>query len=133
MTFKPEDHIMKIKGNDYMQVQWRIVWMRSEHADWGIETEIVNSAPGHVQMKATIKDKDGKILAQGHKAENKSSFSDYLEKAETGAIGRALALCGYGTQFTGGELDEGMRLADSPVAPLTPKTPAGAKYKELIH
>ena len=80
--------------------------MREDHPDWGIETEIVNSAPGAVQMKATIKDSDGNILAQGHKAENKKGFPDYLEKAETGAIGRALALCGYGTQFTGDELDE---------------------------
>ena len=128
--FKPEEHLIKIKGNDYMQVQWRIVWMREKHPDWGIETEIINSAPGAVQMKATIKNKEGQILAQGHKAENKTGFSDYLEKAETGAIGRALALCGFGTQFTGGELDEGMRLADSPVKP---KTPTGAKYKELIH
>jgi len=121
--FKPEDHLIKITGKDYLQVQWRIVWMREEHSDWGIETEIVNSASGHVQMKATIRNKDGQILAQGHKAENKTSFNDYLEKAETGAIGRALALCGYGTQFTGDELDEGKRLADSPVA----------KYKEVIH
>ena len=66
-------------------------------------------------MKATIKNKEGQILAQGHKAENKASFSDYLEKAETGAIGRALALCGYGTQFTGDELDEGKRIVDAPV------------------
>jgi len=122
--FKPEDKLIKLKGKDYLEVKWRIFWMRSEHADWGIETEIVNSAPGAVQMKATIRNKEGQILSQGHKAENGKSFSDYLEKAETGAIGRALALCGYGTQFTGDELDEGSRLADAPV---------DRKYRELIH
>jgi len=130
IKFKPEEKLIKLKGKDYLEVKWRIFWMRSEHQDWGIETEIANSAPGAVQMKATIRDKDGKILAQGHKSENKISFSDYLEKAETGAIGRALALCGYGTQFTGDELDEGVRIVDAPVEF---KTPVGAKYKEQIH
>lgn len=32
--------------------------------------------------------------------EVKSSFADYAEKAETGAIGRALAALGYGTLQT---------------------------------
>lgn len=115
--FKPNDHLMQIKGRDYLQVQWRIVWMREEHKDWGIETEIVKSAPGAAQVKATIKDGEGRILAQAHKMETKQGFADYLEKAETGAIGRALALVGYGTQFTGGELDEGVRIVDAPVEP----------------
>lgn len=115
MQFKPEQYVSKIKGKDYLEVKWRIVWMRSEHPDWGIETEIVNSAKGAVQMKATIKDGRGIILAQGHKAETAQGFPDYLEKAETGAVGRALALCGYGTQFTGDELEEGTRLADAPI------------------
>jgi len=28
---------------------------------------------------------------------NERGFPDYIEKAETGASGRALAMCGYGT------------------------------------
>ena len=39
---------------------------------------------------------------------------DYIEKAETGAIGRALAMCGYGTLQAPG-FDEQDRLADTPV------------------
>ncbi len=130
MKFDPKKYLIKIKGKDYLNVQWRLVWFREEHKDWGIETEIVNSAPGAVQMKATIKDEKGNIVAQAHKAETKQGFSDYLEKAETGSIGRALAMCGYGTQFTGNELDEGVRLADSPVERNDAKP--GAKYKETI-
>jgi len=113
--FEANKYLTKIKGKDYLEVKWRIVWMRNEHADWGIETEIVNSVPGAAQVKATIKNEKGLIMAQAHKMETKAGFSDYLEKAETGAVGRALAMCGYGTQFTGDELDEGSRLADAPV------------------
>jgi hypothetical protein len=42
------------------------------------------------------------------------AFSVYIEKAETGAIGRVLALCGYGT-LQAPEFDEQDRLADAPV------------------
>jgi hypothetical protein len=55
------------------------------------------------------------VIATGTKAESRNGFTDYLEKAETGAIGRALALCGYGTQFAP-ELEEAERIVDSPVA-----------------
>lgn len=125
--FNPNEHLMKIKGNDYLQVQWRLVWLRDEHKDWAIETEIVNSAAGAVQMKATIKNEKGNIIAQAHKAETRADFPDYLEKAETGAIGRALAMCGYGTQFTADELDEGKRIVDAPVER---KYPPGKKLVE---
>jgi hypothetical protein len=38
-----------------------------------------------------------------------------FEKDETGAVGRALAMCGYGT-LQAPEFDEGDRLADAPLA-----------------
>jgi hypothetical protein len=57
------------------------------------------------------------VIATSHKHESAAGFGDYREKAETGAIGRALALCGYGTQFAP-EFDEEERLADSPMPPL---------------
>ena len=47
------------------------------------------------------------------KSETMSDFRDYFEKAETKAIGRALAMLGYGTQFAP-ELDEAERVVDTP-------------------
>jgi hypothetical protein len=52
-------------------------------------------------------------MATATKMENVRGFPDYLEKSETGAVGRALAFCGYGTQFAP-ELEESNRLADAP-------------------
>ena len=49
------------------------------------------------------------------KRETKKDFSDHTEKAETSAVGRALAMLGYGTQFAISDLDEGDRIVDSPV------------------
>ena len=108
--------LLDLRGKPYLQVAHRLVWFREEHPDWTIETEIVKSAPGAALLKATIKTPEARILATAHKMETKQGFADYLEKAETGAIGRALALCGYGTQFEP-EMDEGERLADSPINP----------------
>ncbi len=47
--------------------------------------------------------------------ENALGFPDYLEKAETGSVGRALAELGFGTQFAP-EFQEQSRIVDSPVS-----------------
>jgi hypothetical protein len=69
--------------------------------------------------KATIAvlDDNGRIsrIVTAHKREDSKGFPDHMEKAETGAVGRALLLLGYGTQFALADLDEGDRLADSPL------------------
>ena len=106
--------ILNLKGKDYLQVMHRIVWFREEHPDWTIETEFLTITDKMSVAKATIKNAEGRIMATSHKREDATGFADHSEKAETGAIGRALALCSYGTQFTAHELDEGNRLADSP-------------------
>ena len=70
-------------------------------------------ARGYARFKATVTDGKGGH-ATGTKTENAANFPDYVEKAETGSIGRALAALGYGTQFAP-ELDEEHRIVDSPV------------------
>jgi len=96
--------------------------MREEHPEWSITTEILRMEKDESIVRATITSRDAGILAQATKREDTKGFADHLEKAETGAIGRALALCGYGTQFCADELDEQERLADSPVTPVTRTT-----------
>lgn len=142
--FNPNEHLMQIKSrngsSDYLPVQWRLVWFRSICPNGTIETEvihldpdreteeetyawnsetrrsekIVKRSPGFAVFRAVVKDGNGGI-AMGTKSEKAASFPDYIEKAETGAIGRALAGLGYGTQFTGDEFDERHRIVDAPV------------------
>lgn len=144
-VFNPNEHLMQIKNRggsaDYLPVQWRLVWFRSLFPHGTIETEIVHldlereteeeawvwnnetrrnekvvkRAPGFAVFRATVKDGLGGV-ATGTKSEKAASFGDFLEKAETGAIGRALAALGYGTQFAGDEFDERHRIVDSPVS-----------------
>lgn len=110
--------IRDIRGQEYLEVKWRIVWFNEERPDWSIETEFIQMSDIHAICKATIKDEAGHIRSTGHKKETKAGFPDFMEKAETGAIGRALAFIGYGTQFTT-DLHEEDRLADAPVEKVT--------------
>lgn len=106
--------LLNLKGKEYLQVAYRLVWFREEHPSWSIETELTTVTDKSATAKATIKDESGRIIATSHKMETIGDFKDYLEKCETGAIGRALALCGYGSQFTD-DLEEGERVVDSPL------------------
>jgi len=99
---------------DYLPVAPRIAWFRKEHPDWSIITEAVMLADKAVVMRAIIKNPDDRVIATTQKKETEIGFPDYIEKAETGAIGRALAMCGYGT-LQAPEFDEGDRLSDSPI------------------
>lgn len=113
--FNPEEHMMDLKGKKYLQVAWRIVWFREDKPNWGIEVEAHTINENVAVFKATIKDEQGRVISTGFGSETPKDFKDYIEKAETKAIGRALAMLGYGTQFEP-ELDEGTRIVDSPIS-----------------
>ena len=99
---------------DYLPVAARIAWFRKDHPYWTIITKVEKWGDKAVVMKAIIKDMLGNVIAMARKKETEIGFPDYIEKAETGAIGRALAMCGYGT-LQAPEFDEQDRLADTPV------------------
>ena len=119
--FNPRDHFINLKGKQYLPVAPRIAWFREEHPDWTIMTYAVPDLSGadYTTFAAEILDSTGRLIAKAHKTEHEKHFADYREKAETGAIGRALALCGYGTLFAQ-ELEEpitpagDMRIVDAP-------------------
>lgn len=113
--------LMSLKGKPYMMVAHRIVWFNedTEGGSFSIETENLVLTEDRSVIKATVKvfDKDGKLIKQGvgTKSESKKDFGDFIEKAETGAIGRAITMLGYGTAYALADLDEGERIIDSPV------------------
>ena len=117
--------IMQLKGKDYLQVAHRLVWFREEHPTWSIETEFVQLNDKFAIARATIRDDAGRIISTAHKREDQGHFGDFMEKAETGALGRALAYVGYGTQFCADEIDEGTRIVDAPTVRAT--VPQAAK------
>ncbi len=113
--FNPKEHLSKVKGKDYLEVKWRLVWFRDSHPEGSINTEFALHDP--IVIKASVFTKDELLLGTGMGTPKTQGVaaSRPFEGAETAAIGRALAVAGFGTQFTGEELSEGEHLADSPV------------------
>jgi hypothetical protein len=135
MNFHPNNHLIQLKSKegtkDYLPVQWRLVWFREACPQGTIETEemeidldrevtkevavwnnntrsyqtVTRTARGYARFRAVVTDGKGGV-ATGTKTETAVDFPDFCEKAETGAVGRALAGLGYGTQFAP-EISEG--------------------------
>jgi hypothetical protein len=115
-TFEPGKYITKVGNGDYLEVKWRLVWFRNEHPDGHIETELVSHDGTMAVFRARVSVPNAGS-ATGWGSESADDFRDYLEKAETKALGRALAALGYGTQFTPDfEFGAGdNRVVDSPI------------------
>src|SRR4028119_1084744 len=73
--------ILSLRGKDYLEVKFRLVWFREEHPDWSIETEILSATENSAYARATIKDEQGRVIATSHKFETKQGFHDFIEKA----------------------------------------------------
>lgn len=123
MAFNPNEHMTDLsrdprKPRLYLETKWRQVWFREDHPTGKIVTELLQVEPFPL-FKASIIDKGGELLATGHGSAIDKGGAVWsgraIEKAETAAIGRALANAGYGTQFTDDD-DDGY-LADAPVEP----------------
>jgi len=165
-TFNPNAHMMTLQGKPYLPVAPRISWVNQDHGDGrialraesgsiSIETtlehygtydyfdkagKLAQDWQAVVFARVTISDRDGQIVKQttGRKRETMRGFADFVEKAETGSIGRALAAAGYGTMqsldFEEGEKPSpidgkvGLAVVDAPApigaAPV--KTPTSA-------
>src|SRR6266700_198268 len=131
MAFNPVEHLSKLQNKEYLEIKWRIAWFRDKYPQGSIETTLL-----HIDLekqlavfKATVKDTEGGI-GEGHGSETVKDFRDFIEKAETKAIGRALAALGYGTQFAP-ELDEGERIVDAPVQRKVSEKPATSPVTRL--
>ncbi len=99
-TFDPQKYLTLIAGRDYLEVKWRLLWFRTENPDGTIETELKREDGKSALFAARISRGPGLGSATGWGSEEKTDFSDFIEKAETKAIGRALGALGYGTQFS---------------------------------
>lgn len=100
--FDPRAHLRRIQVRgrevEYLDVKWRLVWLRSEHPDAHVITELVSNEKSIAVFRAEVILRSGG-RATGYGSEAQAEFADYIGKAETKAIGRALAALGYGTQF----------------------------------
>lgn len=117
--FNPSEHLTDIKGKQYLEVKWRLVWLRDQYPNAQLTTEMIEHSESHAIFKAHVyvagtEPGESAAVATGYGSETKSDFGDFIEKAETKAIGRALAALGLGTQFCDDFEEEGS-VTDAPV------------------
>jgi uncharacterized protein YbdZ (MbtH family) len=99
---------IRIHGEEYIRVRDRLARLRHDHPEARVETELVElDRENHFALfRARIEIPSGAV-ATGWGSETSDDFQDYIEKAETKALGRALAALGYGSDVHGnGSSDE---------------------------
>lgn len=156
--FNPNDNLTDLQGKKYLEVKWRLLWIdqvchwfkitiiksdirpdlpvEKETKVWNPETrknDLIKTVygKGWAYYEVEVEDDRGRV-GQAGGSETVLDFYDYIEKANTKAVGRALALIGYGTQHAP-EFDEGDRIVDAPVqtqpTQTDPPTGGGTKVK----
>ena len=83
--FDPTPYIRQLRGRgggDYLDVKWRLLWLRKEHPNAEIVTELVEHDPQMAIFKATVTLPTGG-KATGYGSETASDFPDFIEKAES--------------------------------------------------
>lgn len=123
--YDPNQHLMNLKGRDYLNVQNRLLWFIRDQRDfivrglattsYVVRTELVEQdrEAGYAHFKTYVRDVLGNEATM-YGSESAKDFADYAEKASTKSLGRALLALGYGTAFAP-EMDEGDRIVDTPV------------------
>lgn len=143
--FKPQDHVIvmerkakkkdaqgretwEVTKTEYLPVQWRIFWFRQDNPKGKIDSHALtlDLERGAAIFETYVEREDGGS-ARMHGSETASDWRDYIEKAQTKSLGRALAAVGYGSQFTDDEFAEGERIVDSPV------TKANGQADQALH
>ncbi len=124
--YDPNDHLMNLKGKEYLNVQNRLLWFMRDQRDmiasglattpYIIRTELVelDREAGWAHFRTTVRDVLGNESVM-YGSESSRDFPDYIEKASTKSLGRALLALGYGAAFAP-EMDEGERIVDAPIA-----------------
>lgn len=93
---------VKIRDKEYVEVNERLKAFRTlpEYKGYSLESEVILLDNGVITIRATIKDENGVIKAQGLAQEKESSSfinkTSFVENCETSAWGRALGNLGIG-------------------------------------
>ncbi len=114
--FDPTKYLRTIRTRNgtqtYLPVPARLLWLRTDHPNASVVTEALRIDDNGAVFKAVISIPNGGS-AVGHGSETASDAADFIEKAETKAIGRALAALGYATEFAEAQDDPTLTAADT--------------------
>jgi hypothetical protein len=109
--YDPSKDVRNVSGSPYLQVKYQIKWFRDLHPGGDIVTTLHTLTDDQAVFKAEVSIPDdvdtesGTVISRGGSAtgwgsETRQDFRDYIEKAETKALGRALRALGFATPET---------------------------------
>ena len=115
-----------IRGKSYAMVNERIKAFRMVFPNGKIIPRMVSDEGGKCVFEACVYDEKGTLLGMGHAYEREEmsqiNRTSYIENCETSAVGRALAMCGFGIDVSIASYEEmETALASQPVSPVTLK------------
>ena len=99
-----------IKGKEYVEVNERLKYFRSNYPNFSLISEVVEKTPSSILIKATIFNEEDRPVATGLAEEKEGSTyinkTSYVENCETSAWGRALGNFGIGIDSQVASYDE---------------------------
>lgn len=114
-SFNPQDHVRALDdGRDYLDLKWRLLWLRSREPEATIETQVVPSDEDEVICRATITLRSGATVS-AHGSASRSDDGSAVELSENRALVRALACLGYGTEYLD---DDDVEFSPTPSPPV---------------
>lgn len=131
-AFPIQQYLEKRDGQPYLPLKWRMAWLRSDHPQAKINTNLASHEGNMAVFKAEVQlPEGGAATGWGAKARPDtqpghfdSDGLDYLIAAENQALSRALAALGYGTEYA---LD-----FDPPAENLAIPLPEGTHFSEPV-
>lgn len=94
------DGTITIHGVEYTLIAKRLQDFREKHPDWSIRTKMLSASDRGVLFRARILDECGRVRGEGHAQERFGgkgiNATSAIENCETSAVGRALAMVGFG-------------------------------------
>jgi hypothetical protein len=129
--FDPNRHVRQLEdGSEHLDLKWQLFWLRSEHPDAQLETELIRIDDEGAVCKATIRLSDGGS-STAHAMANHSPQGGHVEQAEARALGRALASLGFGAEFL--EVDRlPLRAVSTETRGATAPTPLPSRPRPVI-
>ena len=126
--FEPKDYLREEKNEDgisyYLDTKYRLLWFRLKYPQGKLvkipKTLNKDYATFEVRVYADINDADNNFLANGFASRYKDDTNEkfglnFVESAETAALGRALKDAGFGTQFCDIALPNDQTIVDAGV------------------
>jgi hypothetical protein len=129
---------MNIKGKSYVLVNERIIAFRkvADFKGFALETELLHIDDNSCVVRATIKNEEGRVIAQGMAQEDRSSSminkTSFVENCETSAVGRALGFLGIGVEDSIATAEEVEMAIAKQDAPALAAAPAGDVFSRAV-